>query len=56
MKKEKNCWTCRYNIDGVDKLTDDTFIVCKKVGKAIPIDMIRGHSLFSCKFYEDKVK
>lgn len=49
-----NCLDCKNNIEGSSKLTDNTFITCKKIQKAIPIEMIKGHSLFNCKYYEKK--
>ena len=49
-----NCFNCKNNIEGSSKLTDNTFITCKKVGKTIPVDMIKGHKLFNCKYFEKK--
>lgn len=47
-----NCLDCKNNIEGSGELTDGTFITCRKIQKAIPIEMIKGHSLFNCKYYE----
>jgi len=49
-----NCFDCKNNIEGSSELTDNTFISCRKLRKAIPMEMIEGHSLFSCKYYEQK--
>jgi len=49
-----NCFDCKNNIEGSGELTDNTFITCRRIQKAISVEMIKEHGLFSCKHYEKK--